>query len=248
MNKFFKKVRNSFYPPKCPVCGEKVMEDTKFCGTCQNRVERVPLMACQNCGRAFEHCMCDINQAGDYFKTAGVFYYNDEMKRAVANLKFKKDTSGARFFAGEMSERVKEAFNGDEFDVIIPVPLGPVRYKQRGFNQCDLLAKGMSEDLKVPEDKKSVKKWLETKAQSSLPGDRRRENIQGVFKVENKDDIKDKRVLLVDDVVTTKSTANEIARTIMDAGAENVHILALCVTKIVYKYERRNSAHKREID
>jgi len=135
---------------------------------------------------------------------------------------------------GEAGAPCREALQGeregDDRDVIIPVPLHPSRLRQRGFNQSALLAQEMSRMLCVPVDLFSLRKIRATPPQVGLTMKERTKNVKGTFHVINGDHVKGKKVLLVDDVFTTGATISECARALRKAGATSVDVLTLART------------------
>jgi len=111
-------------------------------------------------------------------------------------------------------------------DVIIPVPLHPTRLNERGFNQSELLAKGLSRQLKLPFDTTSLQRTRATVAQVELNPQQRRENVQGAFNCTNKTLI-GQHILLIDDVCTTSSTLEACALALKQAQAATVWGLTL---------------------
>ncbi len=105
---------------------------------------------------------------------------------------------------------------------IVPIPLSKKRLKERGFNQSEEIAKELSKFLEIPMASNVLLKIKETLPQVELSKNGREENIKGVFVVRIKDPIKEKNILLVDDVLTTGSTLAEAARCLKDAGAKHV--------------------------
>jgi len=109
-------------------------------------------------------------------------------------------------------------------DLIIPVPLHPKRLRERGYNQAAELARPIGKLLNLPLDTRSLQRIRHTNEQSSLNAKERRRNLRGAFHCNA--DLQNKRVVIVDDVVTTGSTANEIAKTLRRAGARHIEIWA----------------------
>jgi ComF family protein len=114
--------------------------------------------------------------------------------------------------------------------VILPVPIHRKKLRERGFNQSLLLAKRVAREFKCELDFLSLRRVKYTESQTGLKQDERRKNVKGAFHVKNQDAVKDKGVLLVDDVATTGHTLNECARVLLKAGAKNVRCLVLART------------------
>jgi ComF family protein len=120
-----------------------------------------------------------------------------------------------------------EHFFGTVFDAIIPVPLHRERLMQREFNQATMIAKGLASHLHAP----VLERWLvrvrSTRPQVELSSRERRQNVRHAFAVTSVATLEDRRVLVVDDVLTTGATLSEIARTLKVAGARQVDVFAL---------------------
>ncbi len=122
-----------------------------------------------------------------------------------------------------MGERVlQEAVN---FDYMIPVPSGKENFKKRGFNQAELLAEYASQECNIPLMKNNLYKKSETKSMRLASGAERRFMLTGAFDVNEPCKIKDKCILLIDDVVTTGSTAEECSKVLLASGASKVYVL-----------------------
>ncbi|HLO45095.1 MAG TPA: phosphoribosyltransferase family protein [Leadbetterella sp.] len=116
----------------------------------------------------------------------------------------------------------------DKIDLIIGIPLHKDKQKLRGYNQADEFAKGLSEVLKMPFDTTSMVRQTFTISQTKTGSRfRRYKNIEGVFVIDKPDGIKDKRIALVDDVLTTGSTLEEAGKTLMAAGCKELYIITI---------------------
>ncbi|NMB98546.1 MAG: ComF family protein [Clostridiaceae bacterium] len=117
----------------------------------------------------------------------------------------------------------------NEFDMIISVPLHKEREKERGYNQACLVSKELSRIMKLPEISDILIRKKNTSPQSLLHGEERSDNIKNAFEVADINKVKGKKILLVDDVLTTGSTVNECSRTLKKAGAVKVDIAVIAV-------------------
>ncbi len=116
----------------------------------------------------------------------------------------------------------------EAIDLIIPMPMHPTRLKQRGFNQALEIAKILSKNCKEKLDFKSVQRQTLTPPQASLPLKQRVKNIKGAFKVNS--DLAGKKIAIVDDVMTTGASLNELAKTLKKAGASHVECWVIART------------------
>ena len=145
------------------------------------------------------------------FKYKNKFRVAQEMGRVSGNL-FKSE--GVSFDAG----------------YIIPVPLFRTKRVQRGYNQSEYIAKGLNEILGIPVLRSALKRIRNTRTQTGLDIDERKQNMEGAFTVKNIEAISGKNIILVDDVVTTGATINECAKTLKEAGAGDVFVISFALT------------------
>ncbi len=113
-------------------------------------------------------------------------------------------------------------------EALIPVPIHKSRMRKRGFNQAALVAERMGERLGIPVEKDILVRVKKTKAQKNLSDAERRENLKNAFQVSG-NELKLKRVVLVDDIYTTGSTLDAGASVLREAGAEKVYFLSICI-------------------
>ena len=112
-------------------------------------------------------------------------------------------------------------------DLIVPVPLHAKRLRWRGFNQSLLLAREVGRICQLPVNPFVLQRWKETVAQTQLSERERRRNVRGAFRLHPDLSVKDKTVLVVDDVYTSGATVNECSRTLKKAGAKEIYVLTL---------------------
>ena len=149
------------------------------------------------------------------------FLYDDVVKIPVFALKY----SGVKTLVYPMARAMYASLPADvSADFLLPVPLHGNRIKERGFNQSELLAAELSEMLKIPAVD-GLFRTRDTKPQNVLNPAQRKENISGAFALKDGFDPKNSRILLVDDIVTTGSTAQECEKLLMDAGALDVQLI-----------------------
>jgi ComF family protein len=146
--------------------------------------------------------------------------YKDELAMAIHLYKFK----GIKRLSGPLGKLLL-GFDLEGVDAVIPVPLSVKGLRERGFNQSLLLAKCVSDSSGIPLIIDGLVKTSDTPPQIGLPAKKRRTNLKGVFEAAR--DFRDRRLLLVDDVMTTGATANECSLRLRKAGAEDVMVLTL---------------------
>lgn len=218
-----------FAPPRCRGCGETLLgrRNAFLCPKCLAGLEWIAGNTCKACGypapphtespKTCRHCRGTLR---DVTSVTAVVRYTRGAKRLVTALKFRSETELAAPMAELMAERFRRSGPG-RCDVILPVPLHAARRRKRGFNQADLLAEMVGNRLDMPADARGLEKILPTRPNSSLARSERVANVKHAFRARR--DLSGRRVLLVDDVVTTGATMGECARACRDAGAIRVH-------------------------
>ena len=202
----FHRLLSAIFPPKCILCGKILEKDeTDLCRTC--RVE------------APEYSKGKLNvQFLDSF--AAVWYYEENVRRSILRYKF----YGARQFAPAYGRLLAMRILNDlpRADLITWVPVSRKRLRQRGYDQVELLAQAVSAELGIPAIK-TLEKFRDNRANSGLrdPAERRA-NVLGVYRPVQPEAFRGRRVLLLDDIVTTGATASECARVLLTAGAGEI--------------------------
>ena len=205
------------YPPKCPFCGRAGRsENGKGCSQCREAAFWLPLEDRVVSGENFARCVC-------------VGRYEDPLRLSVRRFKFQ----GRREYAGEYGAAMADAarlFLPGAYEVITWMPVSEKRLKERGYDQARLLAEAMAERLRKPA-LPLLEKVRDNPAQSSLKDGRdRKRNVAGAYRVPDLEPVAGRRILLVDDILTTGATLEEGARTLRAAGARQVVAAVLCHT------------------
>ena len=221
----------------CIVCDRELAEPGRYriCNPCYLKMEAIRERACLKCGKMLyaeeQYCLDCQNHDKAFDRALAPLVYSGTVPALVMKLKF----HGKKYLAEPMARIMTDKFLEKEevADVVLPVPLGAKRLKERGFNQSELLAEVIADALKLPLDLSSVKRVKETLASSSLKGGKeaREENMKGAFEVTDKQAVKGKIILAVDDVLTTGTTMNELATALKKAGAKRVIGLTFATTK-----------------
>lgn len=213
-----------FYPQHCVGCRRRASD--VLCRDCFEALPWIGEPFCRRCGMptAFDVFVCEECKGGDFgFESARApLRYEGVGKQIVHALKYGGYLRVVEKLAAPM---MREAVAGD-FDVVVPVPLHRSRLRRRGFNQAEVLARGLAEKIKVPASDK-LEAVRRTRDQVELSATGRRANVEGAFRAPG---VVRGRALLVDDVFTTGATLSACAGALRRAGAEEVHALSLCRT------------------
>ncbi|MBE5792416.1 MAG: ComF family protein [Clostridia bacterium] len=182
---------------------------------------------CRLCGSEIDGLRCRCGgRAENAYNTYSAYYFELPVSTLIKSFKYKSITSLADWLSDEMISALK---NERDFDVITFVPMHPLRKIKRGFNQSEILAKCISEKLQIP-CASIIKRSRFTRKQATLSGDKRRKNLVNAFKMKDTD-VKDKRILIVDDVRTTGTTIISCANLLKENGAGRISALTLACAK-----------------
>ncbi len=215
------------FPDRCPAC-LRLQLHKQPCEECKSFIRKITGETCEKCGFQKEYCTCKKEGgAKEYDGVIAPFYYEGTLRNTVHNLKFYLCHTSFLYLTKHMEERFKEVCNAQDYDLIVPVPDYPASKRYKGRSHTDSLAKKMSKRLGV-KYKKCIRKLAENGKQHKLLEKFRSGNVSGVYEVFGK--ISDKRILLVDDVLTTGSTSNECAKMLKIRGAKSVTVFAAAVT------------------
>jgi len=223
VNGWFECAQNWWFPPVCVLCGDDGEERRDLCRGCADDLPFVKVV-CVQCGAPLPmpgtcgHCQ---RRAPAFDRTVAAFHYASPLDALIKRLKFNGELSLARLLGELMAERFGE-FETDSPDVIVPVPLHVQRLKERGFNQALELARPIAERLGVPLAWRHVARIRATDPQADLPAKLRYRNIKGAFAVAP--GFAARHVAIVDDVMTTGYTVNELAATLRRAGVATVSV------------------------
>ncbi len=236
--------RNLFFPQFCRVCGDTLHteENGYFCPRCWSDSPRVVRPFCTSCGRPhpgavglgarsnFPCAACREAALPGVDRIWGAALYEDAIAEAVKIFKFNKKHRLLEPFRQLLEEFIQAEMSPEQYHVLTPVPLHPVRQRHRGFNQSALLAQAVLPCFPAARLDLSLARIRPTRVQSQLGSEARRTSMRGAFAVMAADFEPGTRVLLMDDVVTTGSTVGECARALRRAGAASVEVLAVALS------------------
>lgn len=225
------------FPKTCPCCGGSLPEGAEVCPACAGAVRYNRSPHCPFCGVSMTDCRCKKN-ARAYDRVAAPFYYEGSVREAILRMKFGQKEDVARFLADALKRDVEARYFGEEFDLVTAVPMSRSRYVSRGFNQARTLAEFLMEDPPsclehAVSDFGLLRKRSanDGSMQHLLGAEGRRQNIRSALSVGKDRDLAGKKVLLVDDIVTTGATVGECAAVLRLSGASRVCVAAAAVTR-----------------
>ena len=205
-------IYNMLFPPKCILCGRVLRdEESDLCRDCRTETDDYPQGKLK---------LQFIDSA------AAVWYYRGNVRRSLHRYKFNRGRHLAESYGKLMAMKVL-ASGLEEIELVTWVPISSLRKLFRGYDQDQLLAEVISRELGIP-CMPLLKKVRHNRAQSGIKGyAKRRANVLGVYNRLNPEAIPGKKLLLVDDILTTGATVSECARVLLTAGAEEVHCVVV---------------------
>ncbi len=228
--KFLNFLLTFIYPKTCMSCNTLLNYNSKLelCDKCAEDFEPYKGNRCVNCDRPMENTgECSICKSEKLYFDRGycVYPYDGAVRKAILNFKFKNMALYYIYLGSKMTEYY---FNYimDEYDYITAVPIHKKKLKNREYNQAELLAEYIAEQTNL-EYCPILKRIVNTKSQNALNKKERMDNIKNAFIINKSIDVKNKSILIIDDIFTTGTTINECSKILKKSGAFKVEFLAL---------------------
>ncbi len=230
-----------FYPRRCVLCGDIIPADEQAGTLCHRCREPIPFLSgrlCPHCGVPLEmgdavYCRrCEKLRDKDAFAYGFAAFLYPRVRPGIYLLKYGGLRNNGDVLAGLMHAYLfREHPHGlERIDALVPVPLHKNRRRERGFNQAELLAQGLSRRTGVP-CREVLERVRDTEPQSRLHPRDRAGNLRKAFALRPGEDVRGQRLMLIDDVFTTGATMNECARVLRRAGAAEVVFYTLAVAE-----------------
>jgi competence protein ComFC len=217
-------------PFKCLSCNEAVMSESSFCAQCWNELNFITKPFCKICGRSLAFSVLDpcclrcLQKPPPYDLARAALKFDGYSKKLIHNLKYYDKTILAKAFAKIIYNKYKEEIVN--FDLIIPVPMHKIKRMFRFYNQAFILAKELAQIAQKPVLSDILLKARWSKSQAQLSRKERESNLKNSFVIKNSAQIQDRNVILVDDVLTTGSTAKICTRELKKYAAK---VFILCI-------------------
>ncbi len=214
-----------FYPEICSACGNALLSsESIICTSC------IYFLPKTNFHDDTENAVAQLfwGRVRVEHATAGFYFHKGE---AVQTLMHQLKYNGQKEVGFEMGKIFGyQLINSNSFkdiDVIIPIPLHPKREHKRSYNQSDWIGKGLSESMRIPLETKAVIRNVETETQTKKTREERYQNVRSIFHIPNPQQLENKHILLIDDVLTTGATFESCTETILAVKGTRVSIAAL---------------------
>ena len=204
-------------PQACLLCAAQ-SRHTLLCEDCDRGLPRLPASRCATCALPIpdgDICGACLDHAPQYDRVTAVFAYDFPVDALIRAFKYSGNLAVATFLGDALGKSLAE-----HADFIIPMPLSAQRVRERGFNQSLEIARCVSRMTGIPVLNNACRKVVETRPQAALPWKERAKNVRGAFVCDA--DLGGKRVAVIDDVMTTGATLNELAKNLRLAGAAHI--------------------------
>ena len=230
----WKKVLDSLYPRRCPICHEIIRG--KSTTVCQSCVKKLPILKeprCKKCSKPIdnpetEYCF-DCQHKKHYFDEGyAILLYNAKMQESMAYFKFQGRREYGEFYAKLLMKVARQIIKRWQIEVLLPVPIHRARISTRGYNQTEIIGRVLSKGLSIPIQTNLIKRVKNTKAQKELNISERKENVRDAFVI-SQEVSNYRQILIIDDIYTTGSTIDEIAKELQKMGVKKVFFLTVCI-------------------
>ena len=207
-------VLDFLFPTKCGFC--RRIHKEGLCPKCTYKLKQIS--------------QCKIIKVKNFYFDyhAYLFCYKEEIRNKIIDFKFNDKPYIAKSFIYFLIKNEKICGFLKKYDIIVPVPMYTKKKATRGYNQAELLAQELARKIGDIQYRSDILiKILDTKKQSTLNKQQRSQNLIGAYKINNSEIIQNKNVILIDDIFTTGSTANECSKVLKQAGANNICVLTI---------------------
>lgn len=218
------------FPLRCPVCDDILKyPEEKVCLTCLKKLRPVTPPWCMKCGKKLmvqaEYCS-DCKRRQHAFRQGRALYEYTSVALSVYRFKYGNRREYAEFYGEQMAEYLGDFIRRVEPDALIPVPLHRTRRRARGYNQAELLAKALGRRMGIPVCTDLLVRNKSTSPLKYENPEQRQNNLKKAFIIKQ-NDVKLKKVIIVDDVYTTGNTMDAVSKVLVAAGVQEIYCVAL---------------------
>ncbi|HAH18618.1 ComF family protein [uncultured Eubacterium sp.] len=231
--KGLKSILDIVYPRTCPICGKTLSDDKLICDVCNGRLVYANKNICIHCGKILKDrasTICKVCETSETYFEEGrsVFYYNDAIKNALMDFKYHNRRENAKFFAESIMQSYADRISLWNIDLIVPIPVHKKKLIERGYNQAAVLASELCK-LSKWDWTEALIRVEKTKPQKELTRLDRLNNLEKAIMVDDKklNLIKDKNILIIDDIYTTGATVSSSSKVLLESGASKVFFITV---------------------
>lgn len=202
-----------FFPNKCPYCSKVITRKLNECNDCRLQFPK--------------NSRTKILPSGEI--CIAPFVYDSNVRQAIINYKFNGLRNNSKSFSNALYNAVETKYKDIDFSVVCCVPLSKERLNERGFNQSETVARNIAKRFNKPYENLIIK-IKNNKEQHSLSAEERVKNVIGVYSVTDKEKVKNKTILLIDDILTTGNTLSECCKILKESDAKKVICASIAIT------------------
>jgi len=227
LNQWLANIQDWLLPRLCPACGDPAGPGRELCPGCERALPTL-LNACPRCAIPYEHpdahgeCGACQKHPPAFTRSIALYRFAPPVDHFIRELKFHQQLGLARLLGERLAQRLKH--EGQRPDLILPVPLHAARLRERGYNQALEIARPVARLLDLPLAVHRLRRVRATAPQTGMALAARRKNLRGAFALQPGAELRNLRVALVDDVMTTGSTVQAAAQCLRAAGARDVEV------------------------
>lgn len=242
IKKYISAAASLFYPHYCLFDEEKISDENNFClcESCLKKIKPMPSAICLKCALPMylgeeqtaqkslnfvcQHC---AGQKNHFKSLRSACLYEGIIKDCIHLFKYKQKLALRKLFSNLLIQSFQSHFAAENYDLLIAVPMHPLKKFFREFNHSEILARELFLQTKIELSKKNLKRIKFSRSQTKLDAIKRKQNVKNAFSVSKPHQIRGKKILLIDDVATTLSTVNECSKQLCLSGANFVDVLTV---------------------
>ncbi len=227
-------IKDVIFPPRCPICETIVPKLGTVCNICKGKLPYIKEPRCKRCSKPIgneetENCYDCMRKVFHYTSGRAVWIYNKSMSQSIGRFKYQNKQEYATFYGEEISRLYGKWMKDKKIEALIPVPIHKRKKNLRGYNQAELIANVISDNMEIPVFRKGLERFKETKPQKDLTLSERMRNMEAAFTSDKSQVMGFKRVALVDDIYTTGSTIEACTKELLKLGVDEVYFLCVCI-------------------
>lgn len=223
------------YPSCCLNCNKFIEQPGELiCPECWDKIKTIDSICCTNCkSNISANRICPLCGFKDTLPFIAYGHFGSPLGEIIRKFKYHSFTKLSPDLVNRVLKNHSKLINKINADLIVPIPLHSYRLKSRGFNQAEFLADNISKRIGIEVNKKSLKKIRKTKDQKLLDHNERIENVRGAYRVFG-EDLVGKKIILVDDVITTGATLHEARKAITETGGKVIFAIVIATAGFIF--------------
>ena len=220
------------FPRRCAVCDTVLpLGEQEICEACQRKIQYLDRALCMKCGKPVkeeeEYCY-DCRHKEHFYKQGAALFPYEYIRSSLYRFKYGGRMEYAGFYGRQMAVRFREKKHLWKAQALVPVPLHKRKQRKRGYNQAELIARELSGYWGIPVITNLVVRTKNTRPMKEIVGTDRQNNLKKAFKL-GSNDVKLNTIIIIDDIYTTGSTIDEVAKVCRQAGIANIYYLTVSI-------------------